>query len=126
MSTDGHTAPIRSQALLAEWVEEFRAQGDGVAGTLDVLLQDGSDGRDTGLVIVRLKNAPADVFMQPRDYDDPFWEATLTARGDLSLTPYQLASLAAEIVVAGNLCTFLQFKSLEWDRESGLRGHGAP
>lgn len=122
MSDAESTVPFRSRALLEQWVEEFRAQAEDVAAVLDVVLQDGSDGRDTGLVVVRLRNAPADVYMQPRGYDDPYWEATLITRGELTLLPYQLAGFAAEVVVAGNLCTFLQFKSLEWDRESGLRG----
>lgn len=80
-------------------------------------LQDGSEGADTGLVIVHLKNEYADIYMQPRGPDDPLWEATLTPRPqDVALTSYQLASVAAEFVVAGNLCTFLQFKSLDFDR----------
>lgn len=112
--------PYRSKALLEEWVEEFRSQGHAIAGELNVALQDGSDGGDTGLVIVHLQNEFADIYMQPVGLDDPLWEATLTSRReDLVLTPYQLAGLAAEIVVAGNLCTFLQFKSLDWDRASG-------
>ncbi len=127
MDIDLSDVPYRSKALLEEWVQEFREQGHSIAGSLDVALQDGSDGADTGLVIVHLKNEYADVYMQPQGLDDPLWEATLTPRpGDLNLTPYQLAGLAAELVVAGNLCTFLQFKSLDWDRASGTRGISDP
>jgi hypothetical protein len=122
MNDETTAVPYRSRALLQEWITEFREQGHSIAGQLDVVLQDGLDGRDTGLVIVHLRNAPADIYMQPQGIDDPHWEATLTARSeDLSMTPHHLAGLAAEIVVAGNLCTFLQFKSLEWDRETGRR-----
>ncbi|MCS5497790.1 hypothetical protein NY547_11135 [Cnuibacter physcomitrellae] len=111
--------PYRSRALLEQWVQEFREQGHSIAGDLDVALQDGSDGGDTGLVIVHLENEYADIYLQPRQ-GDPFWEATLTSRlRDRPLTPYQLAALASELVVAGNLCTFLQFKSLDWDRAAG-------
>ncbi|WP_378143771.1 hypothetical protein ACFJGV_10095 [Cnuibacter sp. UC19_7] len=112
----------RSKALLEQWVQEFREQGHTIAGRLNVALQDGSEGADTGLVIVHLKNEYADIYMQPRGSDDPLWEATLVATSkDASLTPHQLAGLAAELVVAGNLCTFLQFKSLDFDRMSGRR-----
>jgi hypothetical protein len=122
MSTDDLEVPYRTRTLLEEWVTEFREQGHSVAGELDVVFQDGSDGRDTGLVIVHLKNAPADIYMQPRGLNDPLWEATLSARSDdLTISPHHLAGLAAEVVVAGNLCTFLQYKSLDWDRESGKR-----
>ena len=120
MDNDQPSLPYRTKELLEGWVAEFRAQGHSIAGDLDVVLQDGSDGRDTGLVIVRLKNEFAEIFMQPVDLDNPLWEATVTPRAnDLTLKPYRLAALAAELVVAGNLCTFLQFKSLDWDRESG-------
>jgi hypothetical protein len=121
-TNDDTEAPYRSKELLEVWVREFLEQGHSIAGSLNVVLQDGTDGRDTGLVIVRLQNALAEIYMQPRGADDPLWEATLTSRGDdLTLTPYHLAGLAAEVVVAGNLCTFLQFKSLDWDRKSGQR-----
>ncbi len=116
-----------SKALLEEWVQEFREQGHRIAGSLNVALQDGSDGADTGLVIVHLKNEYADIYMQPRAIGDPHWEATLTPRlRDLALTPYQLASVAAEFVVAGNLCTFLQYKALDLNRTHRSRDASGP
>lgn len=119
MSADGSPRPHRSKAVLEQWVQEFREQGHSIAGRLNVALQDGSEGGDTGLVIVHMKNEHADILMQPRSADDPLWEATLTPRSrDATLTPHQLAGLAAELVVAGNLCTFLQFKSLDFERSS--------
>ncbi|MDF2916950.1 MAG: hypothetical protein K0S70_1167 [Microbacterium sp.] len=122
MSDDIPRVPVRTKTLLEEWVAEFLEQGKVPGVSVKVAIQDGSDGLDTGLVIVHLENAPADVYMQPRAIDDPEWEATLTARSDdLTLTPYQMAGLAAEVAFAGNLCTFLQFKSIEWDRMSGMR-----
>ena len=125
MDHDAATTPYRSKELLEGWVKEFIAQGHRVAGHLDVAVQDGSEGRDTGLVIVHLRNELADIYMEPRGIDDPLWEVTLDfgSRKDLTMSPHGLAGLAAELVVAANLCTFLQFKSLDWDRESGRRGH---
>ena len=82
-----------------------------------------ADGPDTGLVVMSLRNAKESIYMQPRGYDDPVWEATLTGRPeDLTLSIHDIASLAAELVIAGNLCSFLQWKSLEWDRRSGTHG----
>lgn len=112
--------PRRSREQLVSWVQEFRDQGHLFAGQLKVVEQEDADSQDTGLVVMNLMNAKASVYMQPTGYDEPLWAATLTSRPeDLTLSPHELASLAAELVVAGNLCSFLQWKSLEWDRESG-------
>lgn len=112
--------PRRSREQLVSWVQEFRDQGHLFAGQLKVVEQEDADSQDTGLVVMNLMNAKASVYMQPTGYDEPLWAATLTSRPeDLTLAPHELASLAAELVVAGNLCAFLQWKSLEWDRESG-------
>lgn len=122
MSTELPDVPRRSKELLQSWVDEFREQGHSIASDLNVAFQDGSEGSDTGLVIVHLTNEVMDVYMQPRGLDDQRWEATVTTRfEDMTLSPHHLAGLAAELVIAGNLCTFLQFKSLDWDRDSGLR-----
>ncbi|PTT22457.1 hypothetical protein DBR36_01825 [Microbacterium sp. HMWF026] len=113
--------PRRSRDQLIAWVDEFREQGHLFAGQLKVVEQEDADSQDTGLVVMNLMNAKASIYMQPRGYDELLWEATLTSRPeDLTLSPHDMASLAAELVVAGNLCAFLQFKSLEWDRESGM------
>ncbi len=112
--------PRRSGAQLKAWVQEFRELGHVVSGNIKVVDQEDADGQDTGLVVMTLANAAASIYMQPKGYDEPLWEATLTARPeDLTLSPHDMASLAAELVVAGNLCSFLQFKSLDWDRSSG-------
>ncbi|MEX8032654.1 hypothetical protein AB6V29_06455 [Microbacterium sp. 20-116] len=112
--------PRRSLTQLKAWVQEFRDQGHLFAGQLKVVEQEDADSQDTGLVVINLMNARASIYMQPQGYDEPLWEATLTARPeDLTLSPHEMASLAAELVVAGNLCSFLQWKSLEWDRDSG-------
>jgi len=112
--------PRRSREQLAQWVQEFQDQGHVVAGAIRVAQQEDADRQDTGLVVMNLHTAKVSVYMQPRGYDDPLWEVTLSVRPDeLTLAVYDVASLAAELVVAGNLCSFLQWKSLEWDRESG-------
>lgn len=112
--------PRRSRDQLKTWVQEFRDQGHIVSGNIKVVDQEDADGQDTGLVVMTLSNTNASIYMQPKGYDEPLWEATLSARpDDLTLSPHDMASLAAELVVAGNLCSFLQFKSLDWDRRSG-------
>ncbi len=113
--------PVRSKDLLEQWVAEFMAAGHSNATTIKVAVQDGSDGRDTGLVVVHLVNANADIYMEPIGIDRAEWATTLTARPlDATLSPYSLVALGAEVTMAGNLCMFLQFKSLEWDRMTGM------
>ncbi|WZH36467.1 MAG: hypothetical protein PIR02_17195 [Microbacterium enclense] len=112
--------PRRSREQLEAWVQEFQNQGHVIGGSIRVAQQEDADQQDTGLVVMNLHNAEASIYMQPRGYDEPVWEATLTGRPeDLTLSIHDIASLAAELVVAGNLCSFLQWKSLEWDRQSG-------
>ncbi|MGN7969308.1 hypothetical protein [Microbacterium sp. 22296] len=114
--------PRRSHAQLESWVEEFEQEEHCIAGSITVAPQEDGDTDDTGLVILRLRNTSTSIFMKPRSYDDPVWELTLTERpDDLVMTVHDIASLAAEYVIASNLCTFLQWKSLEWDRQSGRR-----
>lgn len=113
--------PRRSQELLREWVQDFINQGHLVASDVRVVDQEDTDGRDTGLVVIGLEHADGFIHLEPVGYDEPLWQVTLSLDdGDATMPPYVLASLAAELVVAGNLCTFLQWKSLEWDRDSGL------
>lgn len=115
------SAPPRSKELLESWVREFISQNSSNGMSIDVAVQDGSEGRDTGLVVVRLNHGGAEVFMQPTSLDSTEWETTLTARpGELTLSPYKLSSLASEVALASSLCAFLQFKSLEWDRMRGM------
>ncbi|MCK6079504.1 hypothetical protein KZX37_02575 [Microbacterium sp. EYE_5] len=121
MSEDPTRVPVRSKDLLEQWVAEFMATWHSNATTIKVAVQDGSDGRDTGLVVVHLVNANADIYMEPVGIDRAEWATTLTARpSDATLSPYSLVALGAEVTMAGNLCMFLQFKSLEWDRMTGM------
>ncbi|WZH36215.1 MAG: hypothetical protein PIR02_15825 [Microbacterium enclense] len=117
-----NSPPLHPRALLQQWVDDFRAHGYLIAGSVHVAEQDGSDGRDTGLVVVQLHGKNVSIYMEPTGYDQPLWQATLTARPEeQTFGVADLAHLAAELVVAGNLCAYLQYRSLEWDRESGRR-----
>lgn len=117
--------PRRSRAQLESWVREFEEQEHCIAGKITIPPQEDNGVDDTGLVILNLRNASPSIYMRPRGYDDPTWELTVTEQPtDLALSVHDIASLAAELVIASNLCTFLQYKSLDWDRRSGQ--HRAP
>ncbi|WP_150958741.1 hypothetical protein [Microbacterium testaceum] len=117
-----NSPPRRSREQLQGWVDEFEEMEHCIAGSISVAPQEDDSVEDTGLVILRLRYASSFVYMKPRGFDDPLWEMTITPQPrELGLSVHGIASLAAELVVASNLCTFLQWKSLEWDRESGQR-----
>ncbi|MDR6691456.1 hypothetical protein J2X55_002379 [Microbacterium sp. 1154] len=117
-----NSPPRRSRAQLEAWVAEFEEEEHCIAGTITVAPQEDDGGDDTGLVILNPRNATESIFMRPRNYDDPVWEITMSGRpNELVMSVHDIASFAAELVIASNLCTFLQWKSLEWDRESGRR-----
>ncbi len=85
-------------------MREFLAESAAHGMTIKVAVQDGSEGRDSGLVVVDLGNGGAEVYMQPASLDNTWWETTLTSRpGDLTLSPMKLAAIAAEVAVASDL-----------------------
>ena len=120
-SADQPQAPARTRPLLQTWAEEFIKLSSSDPVRIKVAIQDGSDGRDTGLVLVHLDEGAGEIYMQPTGIDEVTWEITLTARPqDLTLSPYRMSVITSQLNFATNLCAFLQFKSLEWDRMSGM------
>lgn len=110
--------PFRSKETLERWLDEFRTTREGGA-LINVLVQAGDDGADTGLVVVPLRNDSTEIYMQPTSVGAPHWSVSFGARTDESdLTAAELLGLAAELMVAASLCDFLQEKSLGHE-ESG-------
>jgi hypothetical protein len=104
--------PFRSRATLESWLEEFRTTREGGA-LIDVLVQDGDGGADTGLVIVPLKNVSTEIYMQPAAIGDDAWVIAFGGRAmAFELTPAQLHGYAAELAVAASLCQYLEERSL--------------
>jgi hypothetical protein len=104
--------PFRSRETLEAWLAEFRTTREG-GNLIEVIVQAGDDGADTGLVIVPLRNEKTEIYMQPTALDSDEWSITLGPReGYYSVTPLQLSALVAELAVAASLCQFLHDKSL--------------
>lgn len=104
--------PFRSKHTLEHWLDEFTASR-GAGHNMTVVIQDGSDGSDTGLVVVKLHNATTSVFMEPAELGGMRWRTTIEPQPDPTiLTSHQLSALAAELQVAAELCAFLEAKSL--------------
>jgi hypothetical protein len=105
--------PFRSKATLETWLEEFRADGRRVPGS--VAFQDGADGHDTGLVVLQLTNAGTYTYMQPVAPHDPRWEVTFEPReNSVSLAPSEVEAMGRELQLVAALCEFLQEKSAEF------------
>ncbi|MFZ8757453.1 hypothetical protein ACO03V_08580 [Microbacterium sp. HMH0099] len=112
--------PRRDVYVLQQWVDDFIEAGNTAGADIVVAEQDGDRRSDTGLVIVRLQRANGAIYMQPRAFDDPLWQMTVEVHEtELTAPPYEMGALGAELIVASNLCTYLQYRSLEWDRLSG-------
>ena len=110
--------PFRSKETLEAWLDEFRTTREG-GSLINVLVQDGDDGADTGLVIVPLRNESTEIYMQPASLGSPRWVVTLGQRaGSYELTSAELQGLAAELAVAASLCQFLQEKSVDHEESS--------
>ena len=104
---------FRSKKTLEAWLEEFRTTREG-GMLITVLVQDGDDGADTGLVVVPLRNSDTEIFMQPAAVGDAKWTVTLgSAKRPSTLSPSELQGMAAELGVAASLCQFLQEKSVD-------------
>ena len=79
-------------------------------------VQDGEDGANTGLVIVRLSHAPTGVFIQPASQDASEWVATMEPREEtLVLDPAGLLDLSAELAAVSDLCAYLEEKSRTYE-----------
>ncbi len=104
--------PFRSKETLERWLGEFHEQR-GADELIRVPVQDGSEGSDTGLVVVPLANSSVSVFVEPIEIGDARWRITIEPQPDFTiLSSIQMHSLAAEFNVAAELCAFLEAKSI--------------
>lgn len=103
---------FRSKSTLEQWLADFRSERS--AGELiKVIVQDGSDGADTGLVIVPLRSSTISIFMEPIHLGDARWRITLEPHPDTTiLSSHQLHGLAVELGVAAELCAYLEARSV--------------
>jgi hypothetical protein len=110
--------PFRSKETLERWVSDFH-QARGAGDLIRVIVQDGSDGADTGLVVVPLENATVTIYMEPAALGAAPWSVTFDPQPDTTiLNSHQLHGMAAELAVAAELCTYLEGRSVGHE-ESG-------
>ncbi|PPG36215.1 hypothetical protein C5E10_01465 [Pseudoclavibacter sp. RFBG4] len=105
--------PYRSKEVLESWAREFEGLGYVEPGVVNVIVQDGDEGHDTGLVRVQLTHVPTDVYLQPGTRESPRWSVTMEPREHtLHLSAADVHALSQELAVVSALCTFLQAKSI--------------
>lgn len=104
--------PFRSRDTLERWLSEF-TMARGAGELIRVIHQDGDDGADTGLVIVPLRDSTASIFMEPLEIGHPRWRITIEPQLDLTvMTSSDVNAFAMELLVAAELCAFLEAKSV--------------
>lgn len=104
--------PFRSRETLEAWLAEFRATHPEAPTSLRVVQQDGSEGADTGLVVVRLANAPTVTYIEPEAPGSTRWVVTMEARdASITLEADGVRTLAFDLRVVSELCAFLEKKS---------------
>ncbi|OUM40021.1 hypothetical protein [Arthrobacter sedimenti] len=112
--------PYRSKDLLQQWVREFAATGGTLNSVIEVLRHDGGAGTDTGLVVMRMADLPADVYLHPVAPGNPKWEVNFGPRErDLTMNAGRLRNLARELTEAAALCEFFELKSTQHAAKSG-------
>lgn len=103
---------FRSKHTLEHWLAEFQSTRNG-ADLAKVAVQDGSDGSDTGLVIVPLRHATTTVYISPGAGEDRQWLVTIEPQPDPTvLECHDLHALAAELMLTAQLCAFMEAKSI--------------
>lgn len=103
---------FRTKETLHRWVEEFIATR-GAGEKINVVVHDADEGHDTGLVVVPLSDASTSIYMQPAEPGHHQWRITLEPRHDTAvLDHHRLNALAVELLVAAELCAYLEAKSV--------------
>ena len=101
---------FHSREQLEGWVDEFRARGWDVWPTLRVVIQDGTEGGDTGLIMLAMENVSTNVYIQTGD--DARWLVTFEGRDEpVELDAPRLDLLGTEVTTLSSLVAFLQGRS---------------
>lgn len=105
--------PYRSSALLETWLAEF-ATVNALGGLVRVIPQDGSDGKDTGLIVFPLGGGTTSVYIEPVATGDFRWRIHFEPREqEAIMSSAQVHSMAAELEMSAALCDFIETKSTQ-------------
>ncbi len=105
--------PYRDQATVQSWVADFLSTHEDAAPEISVLEQYYTEGPDSGLVVVQLRNATTIPSLQPAVIDDdPTWRVHFEAREEgFDLDADGVEKLAADLDLLSRLCNYLQHRT---------------
>lgn len=104
--------PFRSIAILQSWVQEFEQRSPASSGTIRVIPQDGEGGADTGLVAMRIRNSPTEIYIEPPGPSESEWSIVFEPREQpVRLGSSAVQAMGEEVSRLAFLCAFLQQKS---------------
>ena len=107
--------PYRNQATVQAWVDEYFAAEPEMAALVTVLEKDFTPGPESGMVVVSLRNASTVTYIQAvvDASGAPHWVVTFEARNEgFDLDADGVHALAADLASVGELCEFLQRKTV--------------
>lgn len=103
--------PHRDQATVSAWVREFSELGHAMGTSVDVLPHEEEAG-DTGLIVVRLREASTVTYLHTVTRETVKWVVVFEAREDaMELDAAAISQLAADLALVSALCGFLQAKT---------------
>lgn len=107
--------PYRNKATVQGWVDDYLVSRADEVASVTVLEKDFTPGPDSGLVIVRLRNASTVTYIQAAVVDEaPTWLVTFEPRADsFDLDAAGVAQLAADLATIAGLCEYLQRRTAD-------------
>lgn len=116
--------PCHSHALLTRWVADF-VRTTPISSTIEVLHQDGFDGEDGGLVVVRPRGVDAEFYLLPAAPGESRFVVTIAAlANEVTIDSLQLLLLSEELKNASALCDHLESRSRAMTMTTGEAGGG--
>lgn len=110
-----HTLPT-----LQGWIDEFIDLHAPFVSEVVVLIQDGDDGADTGLVEIRMVNATTVTTIEPEFVGSNRWVTLFDAREDpMRLDAKTVMWLSRELATVSELCSFLERKASAYESGAG-------
>jgi len=112
----GDLITYHTLATLQGWIDEFTDLHAPFASEVSVLIQDGADGADTGLVEIRMVNATTVTTIEPESVGSNRWVTIFDAREDaLRLDAKAVMWLSRELATVSELCSFLERKAAAYE-----------
>jgi hypothetical protein len=106
---------------IEQWLEDFRALGHRVPGTLRTLERDleAEEDFDGGLVLIKFELATTETFLERPSRDLPGWRVHFTARDEeLVMSAAEVQNLAEELHMVARVASYLEARTAE-----ALAGH---